>query len=121
MIEVVIIEDDEVTANMLLTMFKRVNITATWAKTGTAGYDLLQSQVPQVVILDVWLPGMDGLQLIAHMKSDPRLQHIHIIVVTADGLRIPTEDILSAGADHVLLKPFEAHQLRDYVLAQLSL
>jgi CheY-like chemotaxis protein len=70
---------------------------------------------PPVVLLDIGLPGMDGLEVLTEIKSDAGLQHIHVIAVTASAMVGDRERFLEAGCDDYLSKPVRAGELLDKV------
>jgi len=85
--------------------------------TGAAALDAVRRAPPAVVVCDVMMPGIDGLEVARRMKIDPELRHIPIIVVTARAGRDEIVGGLQAGADDYLAKPFSAMELRARVHA----
>jgi CheY-like chemotaxis protein len=79
---------------------------------------LARSLKPDLVVLDVMLPGMSGLEVLAAIRRDPELAGARVVVVTAwDHLAVEAS---AAGADRFLLKPFEPEQLREAVAELLA-
>jgi len=69
--------------------------------------------VPQIVVLDLNLPGISGADILAHIRADKRLSKTHVILATADERQAET---LTDDADIVLLKPVSPTQLRELAL-----
>lgn len=81
--------------------------------TGLAMAVLLQ---PAIMLLDLMMPGgLDGLQLCQRVKSDPALQHMKVVILTARGLASDRQAAMRAGADQYLTKPFSPIELLDMV------
>lgn len=87
---------------------------------GEAGIDAVRRERPDLVLLDVMMPGVDGWQMLDEIKSDPRLNTIPVILLTA---RVQREDEIrgwSSGAAEYLSKPFNPSSLSDVVRRVLS-
>lgn len=80
---------------------------------------LLQSTLPQLILMDIALPGMDGLQLTHHLKSDERTRHLKIVAVTAFAMKSDQERITAAGCDGYISKPINTRtfitQIKTYL------
>ncbi len=70
---------------------------------------------PQLVLLDIMLPGIDGLTTFARMAKDPRLCHIPVVFMTARAQLAEMEEYRLSGAIDVIVKPFDAMKLADDV------
>ncbi|HEX2253873.1 MAG TPA: response regulator [Thermoanaerobaculia bacterium] len=79
-------------------------------------HDLL----PDVILMDVWLPKMDGLEATRRLKQDERTRHIPIIALTAHGLATAREKAMEAGCDAVITKPFLPDDLEREIRKQLD-
>jgi DNA-binding response OmpR family regulator len=80
---------------------------------GNAAMELLCTIVPQVVVLDLNIPGVPGREILTHIRTDERFTQTHVIVATADSRQA---EILQNEADIVLLKPVSPGQLRELAL-----
>jgi two-component system chemotaxis response regulator CheY len=75
---------------------------------------------PDIVLLDVVLPGMSGLDLVRAIRGHGRMAAIKILMVTSEGRLDHVEEAMRAGADGYLVKPFEENRLADSLVALLS-
>lgn len=73
---------------------------------GQAALDAVLDAPPDVVILDVMLPGLDGFEILRRLRADPRGQALKVIMLTAKGQREDRETALENGADLFITKPF---------------
>lgn len=82
------------------------------AADGTNALEIVRQEKPDLVVLDVMMPGgLDGLQVLEAIKSDPLLEHIHVIMVTARAQAKDQADGMKHGADAYFFKPFSPLQL----------
>ena len=79
--------------------------------TGLDGLAAIRAQLPDVILLDMHLPDIDGLELLRHLKDRPETQRIPVIVVSADALSTQIDRALDAGAAHYLTKPVDIGEL----------
>ena len=96
--KIIVIEDEEDIAELLNYNLKKNGYQPIWAATGEEGLQLVKSEQPHLILLDLMLPGLDGLEVCAHLKKRPETQNIPIIMLTAKG---EEEDIvkgLESGA-----------------------
>jgi two-component system, cell cycle response regulator DivK len=85
------------------------------AEDGVTGLEIIRADRPPLVLLDISLPDLDGLQLVAAMKADEELAGIPVIALTASAMRGDRERFLAAGCDDYLSKPVQAMELLDRV------
>lgn len=83
------------------------------ARTGPEALALLEKQVPDIILLDINIPDVDGLEVARQIKTDNRLKHIPLIATTANVLVGDRERCLDAGCDDYLPKPLDIRQLRQ--------
>lgn len=74
-------------------------------ETGFEAVEGLNNSVPDLVLLDISLPGMDGVEVLAHIRGDDRLKHVPVIAITAHAMTGDREKYLSLGFDDYLTKP----------------
>lgn len=119
--ELILIVDDNV-QNLKLTRVVLANAgydvrTAADAEEAIA---LLRTSRPQVILMDLQLPGMDGLQLTRRLKGDPATREIRIIAMTAYAMKGDEEKAFAAGCDGYVSKPIDIERLPEIVRSHLS-
>ena len=82
------------------------------ADDGNLALELLAREIPDLILLDINIPGIHGLELAQRLKADDRLAHIPLIATTANVLMGDREKCLEAGCDDYLPKPLDIRQLR---------
>lgn len=118
----VLIVDDE--PNILISLeflFKREGYTVSVARDGAEGLAAIQSQRPDLVVLDVMLPKLDGFAILQSVRADPGLAYTRILMLTAKGREAEQKKGLTLGADAYLPKPFSTHELIDKAHELLTL
>ena len=90
------------------------------AEDGLSGLEMVRELKPPLILLDIGLPGMDGLEVLAHIKEDAALCHIPVIALTASAMRGDRERFLAAGCDDYLSKPVQIMELINKVAAYHS-
>lgn len=86
---------------------------------GTALFDVLSNNLPDIIILDIMLPGDDGFTILSRLKSDNATSHIPVIIVSAKGEEIAKVKGLNMGADDYISKPFGIMELVARIKANL--
>ncbi|NOH01776.1 MAG: response regulator transcription factor [Chloroflexi bacterium] len=116
---ILVIEDDDIVARTIERCLRGKEFHVNMANSGVAGLKAAHRKVPDLVILDVIMPGMDGFTVCREMREDPILKEVPILFLTA---KIKPEDAilgLSLGADDYLRKPFNVDELLLRVIAIL--
>lgn len=116
---ILVIEDDDIVALTIERCLRRENYKVTLANSGVEGLQQARRHLPEMVILDVIMPGMDGFAVCREMRADPILSNVPILFLTA---KTKTEDRITgftAGADDYLGKPFNLDELTLRVRAIL--
>lgn len=116
MTKVLIIDDDKKHSELLTAYFKRFGIKLVCAENGSSGLKLLNREDPDLLLLDIMLPGMDGFEICREVR---KTSNIPIIMLTARGDVIDRVSGLELGADDYLGKPFEPRELVARVKATL--
>lgn len=106
MTKVVIIEDNTEMADTLALNLREEGYDALVANDGEKGLAAIRAEQPDLVILDIMLPVLDGLSICRIVRKDPVLQHTPIIMLTARGAEIDKIQGLELGADDYIVKPF---------------
>ncbi len=118
--KVLCVEDN--TVNMLLVerIIEAEGHELIKAADGHIALDVLETLVPDIILLDINLPGIDGLELARRFKANDRIAHVPLIATTAQVLVGDRERCLEAGCDDYLPKPLDIKQLRTVMRAYLS-
>ena len=85
------------------------------AEDGQRGLDMVQELKPPLILLDIGLPGMDGLEVVRQIRRDERLREIPVIAITASAMRGDRERFLDAGCSDYISKPIQALELLNMV------
>ncbi len=116
---IVIAEDEAQIANLVKYKLEKSGYRVLWGENGRLALDLIVQNHPDLVILDVMMPVMDGYEVLRAMKADPTMQSIPVIMLTARGLE---QDILKGfdnGAVDYIVKPFSVTELAARIKSNL--
>lgn len=119
MARVLAVDDDPEVLSTLGRVLRRENLDVQLASSGIDALEMLDQDQPDLLILDIIMPGMDGIMVCEKLRRDSRFGALPILFLTAKG---STDDIvkgLDAGADDYVVKPFELAELRARVNALL--
>jgi DNA-binding response OmpR family regulator len=105
-----VIEDDQDLSNIFTEALKAAGYQVETIRDGAAAQQMLKEKKPEIIILDMHLPHIDGAQLLEQIRADVRLKTTHVIIATADAL---LGEYYNNMADLVLIKPISFTQLRD--------
>jgi len=85
------------------------------AEDGPQGFELLQSEIPDLVLMDINLPDMDGYEATQHLKQMPALKKVPVIAMTANVMKGDREKTLAAGCDGYICKPIDIDILPEQI------
>jgi two-component system sensor histidine kinase ChiS len=105
-----VVEDDPALAQIFSKALEDAGCQVTVALDGSTALEHISTTVPEIVLLDLQLPGIDGETLLDEIRDDERLHETRVVLATAHHERVPD---LREKADWVLLKPIGYRQLRD--------
>lgn len=103
---VLIIEDEQSLVNNLADKLRAEGFTVSTAMDGETGWDKVRGEKPDLIVLDIMLPGLDGLSLCRMVRNEASTMHIPIIMLTARGTEVDKIVGLESGADDYIVKPF---------------
>lgn len=108
---VLIVEDDPDILNLLSFTIQNLGFRAIKTRQGEEGLELARSQSPDLILLDLMLPGMDGISVCKDLKSRTETSSIPVIILTAKGEENDRISGLETGADDYVVKPFSPREL----------
>ena len=113
------VEDDPSIRDIEVYALQSTGFEAKGFETGDAFWEALQTEKPRLVLLDVMLPGVDGIELLTRMKASDAFCQIPVIMATAKGAEFDKIQSLDLGADDYLVKPFGMMEMVSRVKAVL--
>ena len=120
MATVLVIEDNPANMTLTVILLESVGHTVLSATNAEAGLRLARSELPNLILMDIQLPGMDGLQATRMLKQDEATRAIPVIAVTAMAMKGDEERIRAAGCDGYIAKPMSYPAFLETVAAQLG-
>lgn len=117
---VLVAEDNQFNQMALCELLLAEGFRTVTAQDGAAAIDAAREHQPDIILMDIQMPGMDGLETMRRIRADIRLQHIPIIAVTALAMPGDRERCLSAGADRYLSKPIDMAKLLAMIIELLT-
>jgi DNA-binding response OmpR family regulator len=118
--KVLVIDDDPVILELLRVNFEIENFEVVTAADGREGLEKAKSERPDVVLSDIMMPRLDGLQLVVLLREDPRTRSLPVILLSAKAQNAEVQQGLDLGADDYVTKPFDPLELIDRVNAVLA-
>ena len=116
----ILIVDDEPNIVMALEYtFKKNNYEVFIARDGQEALDIVKTRFPDVIILDIMMPMVDGYATLEQIKKDDNLKHTKVIFLSAKNKKSDIEKGLALGADAYMTKPFSIKKVVDQVLELL--
>ena len=120
-IRVVLVEDEEVLLEVLESKLKKEGYEVFSAKDGVAGLDLVNAIRPDIILLDVVMPRMDGFEVLEHLQKDEELAKIPVIIISNSGQDVEIGRALALGVKDYLVKAeFDPQEVLDKIQNQLQ-
>ena len=117
---ILVVDDEVVIAKLLSNRLKNWGYDVMIATSGKDGLKMAQRENPDLVLLDIRMPDLDGRQVCARLREGPETSRSRIMFVTALGLPEQIETGFQAGPDDYLVKPFNPQELRERIEACLG-
>jgi two-component system, cell cycle response regulator DivK len=102
---VLIVEDHELNLKLLQDLLEAQGYETLQTGDGLEALDLARQRLPDLILMDIQLPGVSGLDVIRWLKEDPRTRHIPVVAVTAFAMTGDEKKVLDSGADAYVSKP----------------
>jgi len=109
--KLLLVEDNEMNRDMLSRRLQRKGYSVVIAHDGEQGLSLACSEIPDLILMDIGLPLMDGCEVTRRLKANPKTRHIPVIALTAHALVTDREKAFDAGCDDYDTKPIEFGRL----------
>ena len=115
------VEDNETNIEVMRgVLAQRAQIELKTSQLGLDGLTAIRAQRPDLILLDMQLPDISGLELLRHLKQDDSVAHIPVVVVSADATILPPQQALTSGAAHYVTKPVDVAQFLQIIDAILE-
>ena len=115
-IKLLIADDDPYILMSLEFLFKKNDFEVLIARNGSEAMEILTNDPPEVAILDIMMPDMDGYSLCQHVKKKKNLQHIKVVFLSAKSSDIDIQKGYKAGADLFITKPFSTRTIVKQII-----
>ncbi len=109
--KILVVEDNPDNRILIIDILESLNYEVKVAVDGEEGVDLANSMIPDLILMDLSLPKMDGWTAASHIKETPALRHIPIIALTAHAMVGDRERAMEAGCDDYITKPIDLRTL----------
>lgn len=119
-VRVLIVEDNEAHARLAVKVLESAGYACTHAASAEQALELVAAAAPDLVLMDLMLPGMSGLQAIGRLRAAEATRALRIIAVTSYRSEFPEEDFLRSGADGHIAKPYHYANLIELARAVLA-
>ena len=118
---ILVVDDDTRLTELLKLVFECQGFGVTIANNGRQTLEILESELPEAILLDLMMPGMSGLEVCENIRANPRTANIPIIVLTAKSNPESKRELLAAGATQYLVKPVRPTELIKHIHAAVSM
>ena len=118
--KVLLVEDEDNIALALEFLIKRCGFELKRVATGPDALEALEADLPDLVVLDVMLPGRSGYEIMQVIRDSDRLRDIKVLMMSASGGEVERRKGLALGADRFLTKPFDTRVLTDEICTLLG-
>ena len=116
---ILVIEDNDLNRELVTDLLEANSFIVYQAREAEAGLRLAREYMPDLVLMDLSLPGMDGLAATRALREDPAIQHLTVIALTAHAMKGDEQTALHAGCDGYLTKPIDtrtfAGKIRTFI------
>ncbi len=117
---ILVIEDDPKSARLVELILNREGYQTTIAPNGPQGLKMAQTTPPDLILLDLMLPGLDGFEVLRQLRAEPRTADVPVIVVSAKAQLTDKETAARIGANGYVTKPYRRAELLPLIRSELS-
>ncbi len=115
-----VVEDNDMNCRLIKFVLERSNFEVLVSKSAEEAIGIAGSELPDVILMDVQLPGMDGLEATGRLKKNPATARIPVVAITAHAMHGDEERIRAAGCEGYIAKPINTRELADVIAAHLE-
>ena len=120
MARVLVVEDNPTNMKLAITLLEAAGHSVLMAADAEAGLTLAREELPHLILMDIQLPGIDGLEATMQLKRDEATRAIPVIALTALAMKGDEERIRAAGCDGYIAKPMRYKEFQATIAAQLE-
>ncbi len=117
--KILIVEDNPESMRLLEMVLRAKNYTLLMATDGEEALDIAMREQPDLIIMDIQLPKMNGLEMTRKLRETPAFNHTPIIAITAYAMRGDRERVIESGCDAYLSKPINTRELPEMIAEML--
>jgi two-component system, cell cycle response regulator DivK len=117
---ILIVEDNEKNLKLVRDVLRHTGYQTIEAGTGEDGIRLAKERGPALILMDIQLPGIDGITALGQLRADPATRAIPVVAVTASAMTQDRKKILAAGFDGYQTKPIRVREFMDVVRQTLD-
>jgi two-component system cell cycle response regulator DivK len=117
---ILMIEDNTINMKLFSVMLQSAGYSVLWAENAEEGIPMIEREMPNLILMDIGLPGMDGLEATRRLKGNPQTASIPIIAVTAHSLQSDREEAIRAGCTEYIAKPVRMNHFLDTIAGVLA-
>ncbi|HEY4038401.1 MAG TPA: response regulator [Burkholderiaceae bacterium] len=112
---ILIVDDNSINLKLASHVLESAGFVVEGAKDAEQAQQMLDQMLPDLILMDIALPGMDGLTLTRKLKADPRFKHVPVVALTAFAMKGDDRRALDAGCDGYIAKPIDTRNLPQQV------
>lgn len=112
-IKILAVDDSSTVRKLVRKAFREYNCDILEAPNGVEGLALANKEKPQLIILDITMPVMDGVEMLSRLKNESELKKIPVIMLTAEGGREHVTKVVRMGVQDYIVKPFKQDELLE--------
>jgi CheY-like chemotaxis protein len=113
--KILMIEDNPINAELVIDLLELEDHEVIHAENAEIGIELAPKENPDLILMDVGLPGIDGLEATRILKNDEKTKHITIVVLTSHAMKGDNERAKEAGSDGYITKPIDTREFPEQV------
>lgn len=118
--KILVVEDNALNMKLVVTLLKLSEYQIIEAKDAEVGLKLAQKHRPDLILMDIQLPGMNGLHATRVIKGDAKLKDVPVVALTSYAMEGNKENIIAAGCDGYIVKPIDTRQFLKTISAYIN-